>query len=973
MNNLNLAVVISAVDQASKVLGNVKASIGKVGESADNLGQRFDHAVKRVGTAAGNIGNSLQSLGTKAMMFITLPILAAGGALSKFAMEAVESENLFEVSMGKMADDARAWSETLRAELGLNAYEVRRNVGTLNVMLGSMGVAEEAAYGMAKSLTQLTYDLSSFYNLSTDEAFTKIQSGLSGEVEPLKRLGIVINETTVKAWALKQGWIEQGQEMSETQKVIARYGTLLEQTSKAQGDLARTMDSPANMLRRLQSEVMQLATDIGMELLPVVSAGFTWIANEGLPAVRRGLANVQEWWGSMSERAQWGLLTIAALLVAGGPLLKGLGLAYNAIIMLGSAFQFATFKALGLLAAAAAVGAAAEASMYAVTTGGDWGDRFKANLAIYGAELERHTATLAEQMGMEKGLADRMARRVDIMQEMQQAQGYLADAERRARQAQEFGGGWAQQALEDAKRHKARLADLETELEQLGVSFGVSLAGGIAEGAAEGVGDVARWVAEQMKLIESDPVRQAQREMERAAGLSPKVPYQVETEGAKDYAASLEELLKAFRLAAGGADDTSKAAGKLRDALLNAAGGASNLVSYLVSIHPAAQASAARVAELRNQLAGLEAAQQANQRAARAAQDALRGMQEHASNLSKALSDAKQKLQDLANVRLPGMGEADSQIEALQKHIGRLKLAELSGVSIEEIMGEFPILAAGMEQWISGLEGSGSREAMEKLLEILRETKGLRFDEQLRMLKEAANPLPAEMPFEQALAAIKATKIEIGNLEGQLAGAEAAVRAQEAAIRALDEASYQISQSIQTLRTQLTLEEERHKAVTEALKVAYEWYIKDREKIMELGGEAVTQAQIIDAETSRLLLDISSLAQDEAAAAIGAINAMVATYEDARRRISGVDVPSVPEYRHSGGPVYAGHPYIVRPDEELFIPSQSGTVLPVTGGAGSVSVSVYVSGSVVSERDLVDAVHAGLTKKRRDNGGRLFE
>ncbi len=108
------------------------------------------------------------------------------------AMDAVESENLFEESMGGMADSAREWSKQLRKDLGLNEYEVRKNVATFNVMFDSMGISEDAAYDMATGMSQLAYDMASFYNLPTEEAFQKLQAGITGEAEPLKRLGILV-------------------------------------------------------------------------------------------------------------------------------------------------------------------------------------------------------------------------------------------------------------------------------------------------------------------------------------------------------------------------------------------------------------------------------------------------------------------------------------------------------------------------------------------------------------------------------------------------------------------------------------------------------------------------------------------------------------------------------------------------------------------------------------------------------------
>lgn len=210
----------------------------------------------------------LKSLGTTMSLGITAPLIAAGAAADKMAMDAVESENLFEVSMGKMAESARAWSKDLQQQLGLNQYEVRQTVGTFNVMLNSFGMGEKASYDMAKGLTQLAYDMASFYNLDPKDAFEKLQSGISGEIEPLRRLGIVVSETMVKQYAYSNGIAAQGKELTEQQKILARYGLIMQSTSKAQGDLARTIDSPVNQLRVLKSQVSEIAVEFGQIMIP---------------------------------------------------------------------------------------------------------------------------------------------------------------------------------------------------------------------------------------------------------------------------------------------------------------------------------------------------------------------------------------------------------------------------------------------------------------------------------------------------------------------------------------------------------------------------------------------------------------------------------------------------------------------------------------------------------------------------------
>lgn len=242
----------------------------------DAIEQRISDLEKRF-ELFGEIGGRIKDFGERLSMFVTLPIIGAGTAASKMAMDVVESENLFQVSMGEMADAARQWSKELSKSLGLNQYELRQLVGTFNVMFTSMGFGAEAAYQMSTGLVQLAYDMASFYNLKPEEAFEKLRSGIVGETEPLRQLGILVDENTVKAYAYKNGIAAVGEELTEAQKVAARYGAILEQTSKAQGDLARTIDSPTNQLRILKSGIQKTAVSFGQMFLPAIGTVVSYL------------------------------------------------------------------------------------------------------------------------------------------------------------------------------------------------------------------------------------------------------------------------------------------------------------------------------------------------------------------------------------------------------------------------------------------------------------------------------------------------------------------------------------------------------------------------------------------------------------------------------------------------------------------------------------------------------------------------
>jgi len=273
------------------------------------LSQNMDAAGKKMKV----FGDKLSSVGKTLSTAVTLPILGIATASTKLAMDAVESENLFEVAMGDMADSARKWSDETSKALGLNAYSVRKNVATYNAMLTSMGLSDDESLKLSETLTQLSYDMASFYNLSPDEAFNKLKSGISGEAEPLKALGILVNENTVKSYAYANGIAKQGEALTEAQKVQARFGVIMESTKNAQGDLARTLDSPTNKLRIMQEQATQLGIQFGQILIPVL---------EKIISVVKPLMDAFQ---GLSKEQQEQIVKIALVAAAAGPVIGIVG------------------------------------------------------------------------------------------------------------------------------------------------------------------------------------------------------------------------------------------------------------------------------------------------------------------------------------------------------------------------------------------------------------------------------------------------------------------------------------------------------------------------------------------------------------------------------------------------------------------------------------------------------------------------
>jgi hypothetical protein len=316
---------LEGAEEARKELQKFQQQIKGTGDAANDAGSRglanFGKKLNDVSARMKTAGENMTSFGRKMSLGVTLPIIAAGVAIFKFSSDAIESENLFKVSMGNMEKDATAFSKQLRAQLGLNEFEVRKSIGVFFQMTKSMGLSREASFSMSKGLTLLTQDMASFFNLKPEEAFQKLQAGITGEVEPLKRLGIIINETTIRQTALNAGLIKGNDVLSESQKVMARYLTIVKQTADAQGDLARTIDSPINKVRLLTAEFKQQVIELGFALMPT----YERFLKNGVEPMIEGFAKMVQWFSDLKPGVQNIIIGFVGLLAIIGPLAIALG------------------------------------------------------------------------------------------------------------------------------------------------------------------------------------------------------------------------------------------------------------------------------------------------------------------------------------------------------------------------------------------------------------------------------------------------------------------------------------------------------------------------------------------------------------------------------------------------------------------------------------------------------------------------
>lgn len=234
--------------------------------------ERYNSTVRRATTHTGLFGKALGGLKFAVVWQMARRVGSMLGTVITESNEYQENMNLFTVAMGEYAESALEYGETVSEVLGIDLSDWIRNQGVFNTLLTGFGDTADRAALMSKNLTQLGYDLSSFFNISVEDSMQKLQSGISGELEPLRRLGYDLSQARLEAVALSLGIDESVSSMTQAEKAELRYYAIMTQVTTAQGDLARTLEAPANQLRILKAQVEMAGRAIGNIFIPALNA-----------------------------------------------------------------------------------------------------------------------------------------------------------------------------------------------------------------------------------------------------------------------------------------------------------------------------------------------------------------------------------------------------------------------------------------------------------------------------------------------------------------------------------------------------------------------------------------------------------------------------------------------------------------------------------------------------------------------------
>lgn len=268
--------VASAISPLASKLDKVGCSFSSLPskiKSAVNSTTRFSPANQKASTSLSSLASQLEAIKKRAAQLVSLKAIATylANAVTKFN-DFYEATDLFNNAMGELSGQATELINKMESLLGIDPTEAMTNIATIQSLATSFGLASDKAYILSKNLTQLAYDESSYWNKDTATTFTAIASAISGELEPIRRLGVDLSQARLQQELLALGFNKQVSSLSQADKAVLRYIAIMKQTTNIQGNLAQTISSPANMVRILKSEISQLAKAVGQLLYPAFKA-----------------------------------------------------------------------------------------------------------------------------------------------------------------------------------------------------------------------------------------------------------------------------------------------------------------------------------------------------------------------------------------------------------------------------------------------------------------------------------------------------------------------------------------------------------------------------------------------------------------------------------------------------------------------------------------------------------------------------
>lgn len=273
----------SSCQKISTALTPLASQLDKVGNAFAKLPPQLSKVVTQANrvTAANekqrksylSLSNQMNDFMRNMAKLVSLKAIAEylGNAVAKFN-DFYEATDLFHNAMGNLSGEADTLISKMQGLLGVDPTKAMTYMATIQSLGTSFGLASDKAYILSKNLTQLAYDEGSYWNKDVAETFTAMSSAISGEIEPIRRLGVDLSQARLQQELLALGFNKQVSSLSQADKAVLRYIAIMKQTANVQGNLAQTIQSPANQIKILKAQLDMLAKSVGSLLYPAMKS-----------------------------------------------------------------------------------------------------------------------------------------------------------------------------------------------------------------------------------------------------------------------------------------------------------------------------------------------------------------------------------------------------------------------------------------------------------------------------------------------------------------------------------------------------------------------------------------------------------------------------------------------------------------------------------------------------------------------------
>lgn len=268
--------ITDALDPLASKIETVGNSFAKLPSNIQKVIAATDGATKASSKSAKSymsLSSQLNGFMRSAAKLVSLKAIAEylGNAVAKFN-DFYEATDLFHNAMGNLSGEADTLISKMQGLLGVDPTKAMTYMATIQSLGTSFGLASDKAYILSKNLTQLAYDEGSYWNKDVAETFTAMSSAISGEIEPIRRLGVDLSQARLQQELLALGFNKQVSSLSQADKAVLRYIAIMKQTANVQGNLAQTIQSPANQIKILKAQLDMLAKSVGSLLYPALKS-----------------------------------------------------------------------------------------------------------------------------------------------------------------------------------------------------------------------------------------------------------------------------------------------------------------------------------------------------------------------------------------------------------------------------------------------------------------------------------------------------------------------------------------------------------------------------------------------------------------------------------------------------------------------------------------------------------------------------